>query len=153
MPRFAQNVTIFFLHYISPKYLSKNACNFAIMPSFLAARLPPPKRETGGRMRSTSVPVVFNMPSRKELSTNLRVSSGLSFSSAISVYATFWQRTQPHISSEKYIPARPIKAAENWINCFTPCKQETLSYLTVYLVWAVMQTRVANYTKTCTPKM
>ena len=28
---------------------------FAIMPSFLAARLPPPKRETGGRMRSTSV--------------------------------------------------------------------------------------------------
>ena len=49
-------------------------------------------------------------------------------------YATFWQRTQPHISSEKYIPAQPIKAAENWINCFTPCKQETLSYLTVYLV-------------------
>ena len=78
MPRFAQNVTIFFLHYIS-------ACNFAIIPSFLAARLPPPKRETGGRMRSTSVPVVFNTPSRKELSTNLRVSSGLSFSSAISV--------------------------------------------------------------------
>lgn len=28
-------------------------------------------------------------------------------------YATFWQRTQPHISSEKYILARPIKAAEN----------------------------------------
>lgn len=85
MPRFAQNVTIFFLHYISPKYLSKNACNFTIIPSFLAARLPPPNRETGGRMRSTSVPVVFNIPSRKELSTNLRVSSGLSFSSAISV--------------------------------------------------------------------
>lgn len=78
-------MSLFFLHYISPKYLSKNACNFAIIPSFLAARLPPPKRETGGRMRSTSVPVVFNIPSRKELSTNLRVSSGLSFSSAISV--------------------------------------------------------------------
>ena len=78
-------MSVCFLHYISPKYLSKNACNFAIMPSSLAARLPPPKRETGGRMRSTSVPVVFNTPSRKELSTNLRVSSGLSFSSAISV--------------------------------------------------------------------
>ena len=78
-------MSLSFLHYISPKYLSKNACNFVIMPSFLAVRLPPPKRETGGRMRSTSVPVVFNTPSRKELSTNLRVSSGLSFSSAISV--------------------------------------------------------------------
>ena len=36
-----------------------------------------------------------------------------------------------HIIREVYT-GRPIKAAENWINCFTPCKQETLSYLTVY---------------------
>ena len=46
--------------------------------------------------------------------------------------ATFWQCTQPHISSEKYIPAQPIKAAENWTSCFTPCKQATLLYLTAY---------------------
>lgn len=44
-------------------------------------RPPPEKRETGGRILSMSVPVVFSAPSRNEPSTNLRVSSGFSFSS------------------------------------------------------------------------
>ena len=67
----------------SPKYFSKNALNFSIMPCFFFDRFPPPKRETGGISLSISVPVVLMAPSRNAFSMNFRVSSGLSFSVAI----------------------------------------------------------------------
>lgn len=73
-----QNASVLKANYTSPKYLSKNACNF-VMPVLFSRSVASASKETGGRMRSTSVPVVFNTPSRKELSTNLRVSSGWSF--------------------------------------------------------------------------
>ena len=50
----------------SPKYFSKNVVSLSITPCFLTSR-PPPKRETGGMILSISVPVVFIVPSRKEL--------------------------------------------------------------------------------------
>ena len=47
------------LCYTRPKYFSKKAMSLAITFCFLAMRSPPPKRETGGKILSTSVPVVW----------------------------------------------------------------------------------------------
>ena len=60
----------------TPKYFSKNFARRSITPRFFSARFPPPNRETGGKIRSISVPVVFSAPSRKELSVNFLASSG-----------------------------------------------------------------------------
>ena len=73
------------IFYTKPKYFSKNSLSFSIMPCFLVARLPPPKRDVAGINLSISVPVVLTTPSRKAFSINLRVSSSLSFSSDIRV--------------------------------------------------------------------
>ncbi len=64
----------------SPKYFSKNALSFSMIPCFFLARFPPPKRETGGISRSMSVPVVLTAPSRNAFAINFRVSSAFSFS-------------------------------------------------------------------------
>ncbi len=69
--------------YTSPKYFSKKLISLSIMLCFLAARLTPPKRDTGGRILSMSVPVVFRAPSRKAISNRRRVSASFSFSPAI----------------------------------------------------------------------
>ncbi len=50
---------------------------------FFSVRLPPPKRETGGRIWSISVPVVLSAPSRNALATKRCASAGFSFSSAM----------------------------------------------------------------------
>lgn len=60
----------------TPKYFSKNFANRSITPRFFSARFPPPNLDTGGKIRSISVPVVFSAPSRKELSINFLASSG-----------------------------------------------------------------------------
>jgi len=52
---------------------------------FTSLLLPPQNRETGGRILSISVPVVRKVPSRKEFSIKVLVSSGLSFYSAVIV--------------------------------------------------------------------
>ena len=44
-----------------PKYRSKNIRSLSITACFFLLR-PPPKRDTGGRILSISVPVVFSVP-------------------------------------------------------------------------------------------
>ena len=80
----------------NPKYFSKKDSSLLITPCFFSALLPPPpKRDTGGRILSTSIPVVFKTPSRKAFSTSLRVSSDFNFSASIRVAksASFCSRT------------------------------------------------------------
>lgn len=53
---------------INPKYFSKNVFSLSMIESFCFLLLAPllPKREIGGMIESTSVPVVFNITSLKE---------------------------------------------------------------------------------------
>lgn len=65
------------------------AVSLSITLFFFSARFPPTKRDTAGIITSISVPVVFNTPSRNELSINLRVSSVFRFSSSIITARSF----------------------------------------------------------------
>lgn len=94
---------------MNPKYFSKNCISFSITFCFLTSR-PPPNLDTGGRILSMSVPVVFNVPSRNELSMNFRVSFCLSFSSLISSSrsVSFCSWTNLRQSSSTFVEALTV---------------------------------------------
>ena len=91
----------------SPKYFSKNAFSFSMTPCFFLDLPPPPKRETGGISLSISVPVVFNVPSRKALATNF----------------LFSVQSQPTLSSHAGKTANRQKIPRHPLQCDADCQQ------------------------------